>query len=95
VDLHEITDMDAAEYMPAIHAKVGLPYEKRSFRTDFTWWVILWSLISTFCKPSNESVQKATYIVPSDDEGNLIGEPAVKEGVNLIPVKQLDLCGSV
>jgi hypothetical protein len=36
-----------------------------------------------------------THIAPSDDEGNLIGYPAVKNGAIVLPLKELGLCGSV
>jgi hypothetical protein len=95
VDLHETTDSDATEFMPAKHAKAGLLYDKEVIPDGF--YVVGDSVEPQldFLQAVNESVQKVTHIAPSDDEGNLIGEPAVKNGAIVIPLKELGLCGSV
>jgi hypothetical protein len=95
VDLHETTDTDATEFMPSKHAKAGLLYEKEVIPDGF--YVVGDSVEPQldFLQAVNESVQKVTHIAPSDDEGNLIGYPAVKNGAIVLPLKELGLCGSV
>jgi hypothetical protein len=96
VDLHETTDTDATEFRPAKHAKAGLPYEGKGGIPD-GFYVVGDSVEPQldFLQAVNESVQKVTHIAPSDDEGNLIGYPAVKSGAIVIPLKEFGLCGSV
>ena len=95
VDLHETTDTDNSEFMPAKAAKAGLPYKEDPIPDGF---YLVGDSVEPqldFLQAVNDSVRKVTHIAPSDDKGNLIGEPAVKEGIILIPVKELGLCGSV
>jgi hypothetical protein len=96
VDLHETTDTDATEFRPAKHAKAGLLYENNKGIPD-GFYVVGDSVEPQldFLQAVNESVQKVTHIAPSDDEGNLIGEPAVRNGAIVLPLKELGLCGSV
>jgi hypothetical protein len=95
VDLHETTDTDVTEFRPAKYAKAGLPYEKGVIPDGF--YVVGDSVDPQldFLQAVNESVQKVTHIAPSDDDGNLIGLPAVKNGAIVLPLKELGLCGSV
>ncbi len=42
-----------------------------------------------------ESVRKVTHIAPHDGNGSIIDVPVVKDGIIVIPVKELGLCCSV
>jgi hypothetical protein len=98
VDLHETTDSDATEFRPAKHAKAGLLYKKDEKGAIPDGFYVVGDSVEPqldFLQAVNESVKRVTHIAPSDDEGNLIGEPAVKNGAIVIPLKELGLCGSV
>jgi hypothetical protein len=68
---YETTDTDATEFMPAKHAKVGVPYEKEVIPDGF--YVVGDSVEPQlgFLQTVNGSVRKVTHIAPSDDEGKL------------------------
>ena len=99
VDLHETTDTDATEFMPAKHAKAGLKYDgdyipdgfylvgsnETSSSKDDT----IDFLSNLICAVETE----VTHIAPANDEGNLIDDlPAVAPGVILVPAQDLGLC---
>lgn len=96
LDLHETTDTDATEFMPAKHAKNGLSsYAGETIPDGF--YLVGDSLNPQldFQQAVIDSVRKVTHIAPPDDKGNIIDEPVVKEGVIVVPVKELGLCCSV
>jgi len=95
VDLHETTDTDATEFMPAKHAKAGLPYEAETIPDGF--YLVGDSLDPPldFLSAVIEAVKEVTHIAPPDEKGTIIDEPAVREGVILVPTKELGLCCSV
>ncbi|CAJ1934019.1 unnamed protein product [Cylindrotheca closterium] len=95
VDLHETTNTDATEFMPAKHAKAGLPYEGEVIPDGFY-------LVANNANPQLEfhqavidKVKKVTHIAPPDENGDIIGEPVVQEGVIQVPARELGLCGGV
>ncbi len=95
VDLHETTDTDATEFMPAKHAKAGSPYHGEEIPDGFY-------LVGDDQNPQLdfqtsviESVKKVTHIAPPDKNGEIIEVPIAKEGIILVPVKQLGLCCSM
>eukprot|EP00986_Skeletonema_menzelii_P017863 scaffold22492_cov138-Skeletonema_menzelii.AAC.24 len=68
LDLHETTDTDELEFMPAKHAEAGLAILEKS------------------------SQMKVTHIVTDE---TIIDEPAVSDGIILVPVITLGLCASI
>jgi hypothetical protein len=100
LDLHETTDTDLTEFMPAKHAKAGLPYHGEVIPDGF---YLVGDDESSdrkkseqvpFCQAIIESVKKITHIAEPDPNGNIIDEPMVAEGIILVPVEQLGLCCS-
>jgi len=95
VDLHETTDTDATEFMPAKHAKAGLKYEGEVIPDGFY-------LVATDDNPQFEfqqavidKVKQVTHIAPPDKNGNIIDEHVQQEGVIVVPARELGLCGGV
>jgi hypothetical protein len=95
LDLHETTDTDSTEFMPAKHAEAGLMYSGEVIPDGFY-------LVGNdenpqleFQQAVIESVRKVTHIAPPDDNGNIIGEPVVKDGLIIVPAKKLGLCGGM
>jgi hypothetical protein len=100
LDLHETTNTDLTEFMPAKHAKAGLPYHGEVIPDGF---YLVGDDESSgrkkteqvpFCQAIIESVKKVTHIAEPDSNGNIIDEPIVAEGIILVPVEQLGLCCS-
>lgn len=49
-----------------------------------------------FCKAMIDSVKKVTHIAPAEEDGTIIGEKVVQEGVIAIPSpRSLGLCAGV
>lgn len=92
LDLHETTDTDATEFMPAKHAEKGLPYEGEVIPDGF--YLVGDSELQQleFQQAIIERVKGVTHIAPPDEKGNIIDEPIVSEGVVLAPAKELGLC---
>ena len=98
LDLHETTDTDETEFMPAKHAKAGLMYDGETIPDGF--YVVGSNELPEgpqldFHDAIINSVRKVTHIAPPDDKGNIIDEPVVREGVIIVPAKTLGLCCSV
>jgi len=92
LDLHETTDTDELEFMPAKHAEAGLAYSGEVIPDGFY-------LVGDSENPHLEfhqaiisGVEKVTHIVKDED---IIGEPAKSDGIILVPVNTLGLCGSI
>lgn len=97
LDLHETTDTDETEFMPAKHAKAGLMYDGETIPDGF--YVVANNELPDgpqldFQDAIINSVRKVTHIAPPDDKGNIIDEPVVREGVIVVPAKTLGLCCS-
>lgn len=96
MDLHETTDTDATEFMPAKHAEAGLMYEAEVIPDGF--YLVGDSETNDqlpFLEAIIANVRKVTHIAPPDASGNLITFPAVKDGIILVPATKLGLCCSV
>ncbi|KAL7439105.1 hypothetical protein ACHAXM_006528 [Skeletonema potamos] len=92
LDLHETTDTDELEFMPAKHAEAGLAYAGEVIPDGFY-------LVGDSENPNLEfhqaiisGVEKVTHIVKDE---SIIDEPAVSDGIILVPVTSLGLCGSI
>ena len=96
LDLHETTDTDATEYMPAKHAEAGLMYETEAIPDGFYLVGDSEKGQLDFQEAVIASVRNVTHIAPPDANGNIVDDlPAVKDGVVLVPAKTLGLCCSV
>jgi hypothetical protein len=95
LDLHETTDTDATEFMPAKHAKAGLAYTNETIPDGFYLVGDDQNPQLDFQQAVIEAVKKVTHIAPPDINGNIIDEPVVKEGIIVIPATKLGLCCSV
>lgn len=94
-DLHETTDTDATEFMPAKHAMAGEDYPGEVIPDGF---YLVGDEVDQqldFLSASIDSVRQVTHIAPPDDHGNIIDVKMVRDGTILIPVKELGLCCSV
>lgn len=94
-DLHETTDTDETEFMPARAAEKGEFHKICAIPDGFY-------LVGDSENPCHEfqcaildAVRKVTHIAPTDADGNIIDEPAVFEGLLVVPAKELGLCCSV
>uniref|UniRef100_A0A7S0QAM7 Peptidase M14 domain-containing protein n=1 Tax=Coccolithus braarudii TaxID=221442 RepID=A0A7S0QAM7_9EUKA len=96
IDLHETTDSDETEFRPAKSARDGMEYKPDAIPDGFY-------LVSDSTNPQAEwhraminAVRKVTHIAPADDQGKIIGEPVVQEGVIAIPSpRTIGLCAGV
>jgi hypothetical protein len=95
IDLHETTDTDATEFMPAKHAAAGLPYEGETIPDGFY-------LVGDCDNPQLDfqtavidAVRRVTHIAPPDEHGNIIDFPVRGEGVIVVPATELGLCCSL
>eukprot|EP00618_Florenciella_parvula_P024773 CAMPEP_0119502470 /NCGR_PEP_ID=MMETSP1344-20130328/23928_1 /TAXON_ID=236787 /ORGANISM="Florenciella parvula, Strain CCMP2471" /LENGTH=392 /DNA_ID=CAMNT_0007538683 /DNA_START=5 /DNA_END=1184 /DNA_ORIENTATION=+ len=95
VDCHETTDTDESEFMPARAALGGSVYKPCDIPDGFY-------LVGDSDKPQLEwhkavidAVREVTHIAPGDDNGTIIEEPLVQDGVIVVPATQLGLCASV
>ncbi|KAL9181015.1 hypothetical protein ACHAXT_009820 [Thalassiosira profunda] len=95
LDLHETTNTDATEFMPAKHAEAGLAYEEEVIPDGFYLVGDCEKGALDFQEAVIASVEKVTHIAPADAEGTIIGEPMVREGIILVPATELGLCCSV
>lgn len=95
LDLHETTDTDATEFMPAKHAEAGLMYVSEVIPDGFYLVGDSENAQLEFQQKVVESVKKVTHIAPPDENGNIIDEPVVSDGIIIVPAKELGLCCSV
>jgi tRNA U55 pseudouridine synthase TruB len=92
VDLHETTDTDATEFMPAKHAEAGLMYKAEEIPDGFYLACDSENSQLDFQDAIIASVHDVTHIAPPNDDGNIIGVRVVRDGVISLPVKELGLC---
>jgi len=95
VDLHETTDTDETEFMPARAAEAGKIHQPEAIPDGFY-------LVGDSSSPELawhaaivEAVRKVTHIAPPDQDGTILGEPVTQDGLILIPSKELCLCSGV
>jgi hypothetical protein len=95
IDLHETTDTDETEFMPAKHAAAGLPYEGETIPDGFY-------LVGDCDNPQLDfqtavidTVRHVTHIAPPDEHGNIIDFPIKGEGIIIVPATELGLCCSL
>lgn len=95
LDLHETTDTDATEFMPAKHAEAGQMYTPEVIPDGF--YLVGDSLNPQlgFQQAVIDSVRDVTHIAPPDHNNEIIEEPIVRDGIIVVPASKLGLCCSV
>jgi len=103
LDLHETTDTDSTEFMPAKHAKAGLMYAGEVIPDGFYLVGDTEEPKLDFLQAIISGVEKVTHIVTNktiieECTNSFVGclcLEAVSEGVILVPTKSLGLCCSI
>jgi len=98
LDLHETTDTDKTEFRPAKWARDGGNGEAPDESIPDGFYLVSdeTNLQSGWYTAMIDSVRKVTHIAPSDEDGTIIGERVVQEGVIAIPnPSSLGLCAGV
>lgn len=100
IDLHETTDSDETEFLPARAASQGEVHERGAVPDGF--YVVGDSCSplapverETFLRTVVDAARRVTHIAPADVDGRIIGERISQPGVIHYPYKQLGLCAGV
>lgn len=95
LDLHETTNSDEEEFRPALAARDGSTFEPGTIPDGFY-------LVGDSEQPQRafnaaiiDAVSQVTHIAPADEQGRLIGDPIVSEGLIEYPVERAGLCAGV
>ena len=94
IDLHETTNTDASEFMPALAARDGKPFEPHSIPDGFYLVDDTANPQPAFQQAILRAVEQVTHIAPAG-EGGIIGSPLVAQGVIEYAMKELGLCASI
>ena len=99
VDLHETTDSDEGEFIPAKAARDGHSYVRGEVPDGFyvvgdAGTPLTASEQASFLGAVVAAVRCVTHIAPADADGRIINEVATQEGVIMYPYAALGLCGS-
>lgn len=95
LDLHETTDTDNSEFIPAKAARDGSASEKWSAIPDGFYLVgdsERGDRQLSFLTHMIDAVRLLTHIAEADEDGMLVGEPLTKEGIVCCPDAPLMLC---
>ncbi|WP_444996963.1 M14 family metallopeptidase [Aliikangiella sp. IMCC44359] len=92
IDLHETTDTDNTVFRPALAARDAVEQPDWNIPDGFYLVADTFNPVDDFQKAIIKSVKQVTHIAPSDEHGNIIGEPVSQEGVISYDVKKLWLC---
>ena len=95
IDLHETTDTDGTEYLPAAAARDGKPFESHGIPDGFYLVDDTANPQPAFQQAIIEAVQRVTHIAPADAHGGIIGSPLVAHGVIHYAMKELGLCAGI
>ncbi|MDD2924434.1 M14 family metallocarboxypeptidase [Rhodoferax sp.] len=95
IDLHETTDSDATEFMPALAARDGKPLEAHSIPDGFYLVDDTANPQPAFQQAIIQVVQQVTHIAPADEHGGIIGSPLVAPGVIEYDMRALGLCAGI
>ena len=95
IDLHETTDSDESEFMPALAARDGKAYVPHGIPDGFYLVDDRENPQPAFQQAIIAAVEKVTHIAPPDDDGNIIGSPVVAHGVIEYPVADYFMCTGV
>ena len=95
IDLHETTDTDASEYLPAVAARDGKPFESHSIPDGFYLVDDTANPQPAFQQAIIRAVEQVTHIAPADAPGGIIGSPLVAPGVIEYVMQELGLCAGI
>lgn len=95
IDLHETTNTDASEFMPALAARDGKPFESHSIPDGFYLVDDAANPQPAFQQTIIQAVQQVTHIAPADAQGGIIGSPLVAQGVIEYAMQALGLCAGI
>lgn len=95
IDLHETTDTDNSEFIPALAARDATEQKLWDIPDGFYLVGDTENPQDDFQKAIIESVEKCTHIAPADEEHKLIGVPLRQRGVINYETKALGLCAGV
>lgn len=95
IDLHETTDSDGSEYLPAAAARDGKPFESHGIPDGFYLVDDTANPQPAFQQAIIEAVERVTHIAPADAHGGIIGSPLVAHGVIHYAMKELGLCAGI
>ncbi|SDO45711.1 Succinylglutamate desuccinylase / Aspartoacylase family protein [Rhodoferax sp. OV413] len=95
IDLHETTDTDGSEYLPAVAARDGKPFEPHGIPDGFYLVDDTANPQPAFQQAIIEAVERVTHIAPADAHGGIIGSPLVAHGVIHYAMKELSLCAGI
>ncbi|MEZ6038245.1 MAG: M14 family metallocarboxypeptidase [Planctomycetota bacterium] len=92
IDLHETTDTDESVFRPAKAARDGVTSEPGEIPDGFYTVGDTENPQPEFQAAIIASVAKVTHIAPADQNGQIIGEPVMQNGVINYAVRELGLC---
>ena len=92
IDLHETTDTDNSEFMPALDARDAKETVLSEIPDGFYLVGDQQNPCAEFQKTIIEAVSKITHIAPADEHGCIIGASLSQPGVINYPTKKLGLC---
>lgn len=95
IDLHETTDTDGSEYLPAVAARDGQPFEPHGIPDGFYLVDDTANPQPAFQQAIIEAVERVTHIAPPDEHGGIIGSPLVAHGVIHYAMQSLGLCAGI
>jgi hypothetical protein len=95
IDLHETTDSDESEYLPAVAARDGKAFESHSIPDGFYLVDDAANPQPAFQQAIIQAVQRVTHIAPADEHGEIIGSPLVAHGVIHYAMQSLGLCAGI
>lgn len=95
IDLHETTDSDASEFVPALAARDGKAHEPERVPDGFYLVDDSENPQAAFQQAIIAAVERVTHIAPPDDKGEIIGSPVVARGVIEYPLAEYGLCASI
>ena len=95
IDLHETTDTDASEYLPAVAARDGQPFESHTIPDGFYLVDDAANPQPAFQQAIIQAVQQVTHIAPADQQGGIIGSRLMAPGVIHYAMQALGLCAGI
>jgi len=95
IDLHETTDSDETEFRPALAARDGVPFVPGSIPDGFYLVADAANPQLPFHRAVLDAVAKLTHIAPTDEQGEIIGSPALAPGVIAYAFGELGLCAGI
>lgn len=81
LDLHETTDTDLLEFMPAKASRDGEPHEEEVIPDGFYLMGCIDTPQHAWHKAMIDAVREVTHIAPADADGKILGLPITQEGV--------------